>query len=877
MDLSGEQKKGSIGRSQVISFYAAAVLAVLIVLIRLALLVFARDVEAFLLIDDTLFIIASGLASAGLLYAAWNSEGRSKSAWMALAAAQIAYTLGEVVYIVMEVGLHMYLFPSLADVFYLIFYPLFTAGIFLLPKVPLSKRERLKILLDAGIIIIAATSVFWVFLIAPAIASNSDEALELAVSVAYPIMDLVLFFALMELIFRRFGSTGTATLIFLALSMAASIITDAIFTVQTDQGTYVSGSLMDTGWLVSTLLLGLAGVLQVSSTINNLSAHATTTYIRRAEWTHYLPYLGIGLASLFFLWGYYYSFPISFSSIAGSIWAIVGLMFIRQKVTLDENSHLLTVTLEEIEERKRAEEVLRSSEERYRRFFKTSRDCVFITSPEGRWIDFNDAALELFGLNREEAVNTYIPDLYENPDDRKGHLQFVAEHGFSKDYPVNLKKKDGTIINALITAVAVRDETNNIICYQGTVRDVTERKCMEEDLKRAKEVAETAARAKSEFLAIMSHEIRTPMNAVVGMTEMLQDTDLSPLQKDYVRIIYSSGKVLLSIINDILDFSKIEGGRMLLERQPLYLRSMIESSLDLLAANASEKGLSLAYSIEGNVPDAIIGDPTRLRQILVNLLSNAIKFTDKGGVTVSVARQPVGDIPVDDISGIHFAIKDTGIGIPEDKMGRLFQSFSQVDTSTTRKYGGTGLGLAICKRLVGMMDGRIWVESEEGKGSTFHFVIPAEAATATLKPDISMIPKLPTGQKMSRFYPLSILLAEDNEINKMVALHMLKKVGYEADVASSGLEVLRAVKRKSYDVILMDVQMPDMDGIEAAIEIRKQWPDRRMRIIAVTAYALEGDKDKCLNAGMDDYISKPIQLEELRSKLIKWGINDPRP
>lgn len=865
--------KGFTGRSRVISIYTAAVLAASIVLIRLALLFFAGGIEAFLLMDDTLFIIASGLASAGLLYAAWHSEGRSKSAWMALAAAQIAYTLGEIVYIVMEVGLHMYLFPSLADVFYLMFYPLFAAGIFLLPKVPLSRRERLKILLDAGIIIITATSVFWVFLIAPAIASNSEETLELAVSVAYPIMDLVLFFALMELIFRKFGSTGTTTLIFLALCMAVSIITDAIFTVQTDQGTYVSGSLVDTGWLVSTMLLGLAGVLQVGSTINNPSAPATT-YTRRAEWTHYLPYLGIGLACLFFLWGYYYSFPISFSSIAGPIWAIVGLMFIRQKVTLDENSNLLTTTLEEIEERKRAEETLRSSEERYRRFFKTSRDCVFITSPEGRWIDFNDAALVLFGLNREEVVNTYIPDLYENLDERKRHLQFIDEHGFSKDYPVNLKKKDGTIINALITSVAGRDENGKIIYYQGTIRDVTERKHMEVDLKKAKEIAEAAARAKSEFLAIMSHEIRTPMNAVVGMTELLQDTDLSPLQKDYVKTIFNSGKVLLSIINDILDFSKIEGGRMLLESLPLDLRSMIESSLDLVAANASEKGLSLAYSIEDNVPDAIIGDPIRLRQILVNLLSNAIKFTDIGGVTISVARQPVGDIPVGDISGIHFAIKDTGIGIPEDKMGRLFQSFSQVDTSTTRKYGGTGLGLAICKKLVDMMDGHIWVESEAGKGSTFHFVIPAEATTATSKPDISMVPKLEAGQNIGQLYPLRILLAEDNEINKMVALHMLKKVGYEADVASNGVEALRAVERKPYDIILMDVQMPDMDGIEAAIEIRKQWPDRRMRIIAVTAYALEGDKDRCLSAGMDDYISKPIQLEELKSKLIKWGIND---
>jgi PAS domain-containing protein len=286
----------------------------------------------------------------------------------------------------------------------------------------------------------SGTSVFWVFLIAPAIASNRDETLELAVSVAYPVMDLVLFLALMELIFRRLGSTGRTTLILLAFSMAISIITDAIFSIQTQQGTYVSGSLLDTGWLVSTVLLGLAGVLQASSIINSSPVPRSTVYRRRAVWTHYLPYLGIGLASLFFVWGYYYALPISFPSIAGSIWAIVGLMFIRQKITLDESSNLLTTMLAEIEERKRAEETLRHSEERYRRFFETSRDCVFITSSEGRWIDFNDAALELFGFGREEALNIYVPDLYEDPEERKGHLQFIDEHGFSEDYPINLKK-----------------------------------------------------------------------------------------------------------------------------------------------------------------------------------------------------------------------------------------------------------------------------------------------------------------------------------------------------------------------------------------------------------------------------------------------------
>lgn len=852
----------STGNGRALYFYAAAILAVLIVLVRLAVLALVDDTELSILVDDMLFTVTSGLAAAALLYAAWCSEGRSKSAWMTLAAAQISYTIGEVIYTVIEVGLDQYIFPSLADVFYLLFYPLFAIGIILLPKEPLPPRERLEILLDAGIVIVAATSVFWVFLITPAVALNSNETLELAVSIAYPIMDLVLFFALMELIFRRLTTTGRGPLILLALSIAVSIITDVIFTIQTEQGTYISGSLLDTGWLVSYVLLGLAGMLQASSMINNLSVPRSAVSSRRAVWTHYLPYLGIGLASMLFVWGYYCSFPISFSPLAGSIWAIVGLMLVRQKITLDESSYLLTTTLAEIEERKRAEETLRSSEERYRRFFETSRDCVFITSREGRFIDFNDAVLKLFRYARKEATNIYIPDLYEDPVERENHLRFIDEHGFSEDYPVNLKKKDGTVINALITSVAVRDESGRIMYYQGTIRDVTERKLMDDELKRSKDAAEAAARAKSEFLAVMSHEIRTPMNAVVGMTELLLDTNLSSLQEDYVRTIFSSGKMLLSIINDILDFSKIEGGKMKLERQPLDLRSCIVSYLDLVAGSANEKGLKLEYSIDKNVPEAIISDSVRLRQILLNLLSNAIKFTDKGKVELSVTSQPAGGI-----YEIHFAIKDTGIGIPEDKMSRLFQPFSQVDASMTRKYGGTGLGLAICKRLVELMGGNIWVESWLGKGSIFHFTIMAEATTKETFSSIN--PQLQVDPETSQYHPLRILLAEDNDINKKVALQMLRKIGYEADVASNGLEVLRAIERQPYDLILMDVQMPDMDGIEAAQKIRTQWPERRMKIIAVTAYALEGDKDRCLSAGMDDYLSKPIQLEELRKKLIK--------
>jgi PAS domain S-box-containing protein len=513
-----------------------------------------------------------------------------------------------------------------------------------------------------------------------------------------------------------------------------------------------------------------------------------------------------------------------------------------------------------------------------------TENAIVACDPDGIITVFNSGAERMLGYTAEEVVGKTTPLIFhlQSEMEQRGRelteelgypVQGFAVFGTKAKAPDGKPeerlwtyvRKDGSHLLVQLTVSAAHDANGKIIGSVGIGKDYTAVKQYNDQLQQAKERAELADRAKSDFLATMSHEIRTPMNGVIGMTGLLLDTKLDAEQRNLAETIRSSGESLLRLINDILDFSKIEAGEMPLEEIDFDLRGLVEATAKMMAIQAQAKGIALVSNVAPEVPTGLRGDPGRVRQVLMNLLGNAIKFTKNGEVAVRVTAESEAETSV----LVRFEVRDTGPGIPLETQARLFKPFVQADSSTSRKYGGTGLGLAICKRLAESMHGAIGVESTPGHGSTFWVTLRfsrSAGTTSLAKFGSTQALALPVDSTPRR--PERVLLAEDNVVNQQVALGNLRKLGYDADIATSGFEVLEATARRSYDIILMDCQMPELDGYHVTREIRqREGNGRHAYIIAMTAHAMVGDREKCLAAGMNDYLSKPLNRDELRAAL----------
>ena len=539
------------------------------------------------------------------------------------------------------------------------------------------------------------------------------------------------------------------------------------------------------------------------------------------------------------------------------IWIELALRFVEDEV----GRNVLAIG-RDITERKIVEQKLQESVERYNSLKKYNHDAVISLDLQGNIINSNDKAQQLTGYTNPELVGMSVARIVGND-----HLNDILNYAPENNCPernINLiRHKDEHTLEVLTTIAPILINQIKVGFYI-IVKDITEHK----KLLIAKETAENTNRAKSEFLAMMSHEIRTPMNGVIGMTDLLMDmTDPDSPQWEYMDIIRKSGDTLLSIINDILDFSKIEAGRTELNEDRFDIRNCIFSVIDVLTHKAESKGLFIDVSISPEVPDFLIGDGERLKQILLNLLGNAIKFTYNGGITLTakVAGKVRGK------TNLHFTVVDTGIGIPEEQRGRLFEPFYQLDHFMNRQHEGTGLGLAITKKLVELMGGHIEVVEGKSQGSTFVFTVALGELERSDKRSAEQRSAITVGEKNERH--LKVLVAEDNEINQLVLKKIVEKLGHSVHIVKDGTEVIQALAYDSYDLILMDVQMPRMNGLEATKVIRKSLPPEKLPIIvAVTANALKGDREHCLEAGMDDYISKPIKSDAIHNVIDKFFV-----
>jgi PAS domain S-box-containing protein len=510
------------------------------------------------------------------------------------------------------------------------------------------------------------------------------------------------------------------------------------------------------------------------------------------------------------------------------------------------------------QKQRQSEQRLRDQQFYTRSLIESNIDALMTTDPAGIITDVNKQMEALTGSTRDELIGAPFKDCFTDPARAEAGIRRVLNEKSVTDYELTARARDGKQTVVSYNATTFYDRNRVLKGVFAAARDVTERKRFERELQQAKAAAESASRTKSDFLASMSHEIRTPMNAIMGIADLLAKTTLTSEQNKYVQIFRRSGDNLLNLINDILDLSKVEASQLDLERIGFSLSDHLEKVIEMVAPRAHEKNLNLVCEIAPGVSNDLVGDPTRLRQVLLNLLGNAIKFTEAGSVSLKVEPDADRSVP----TALRFTVADTGIGIAGDKLASIFERFTQADSSTTRRFGGSGLGLTISRRLVELMGGSIWVTSAVDKGSTFGFAVPFEIWAAANRPVSAPI----GAESEAPLRPLRILMAEDSPDNCTIALAYLEETPYRVDVAETGLIACEMFKAAHYDLVLMDRQMPVMDGLTATRTLRA-WEKANGRpptpIIALTASALKGDRETCLAAGCTAYLTKPIKQDVL--------------
>ncbi len=521
--------------------------------------------------------------------------------------------------------------------------------------------------------------------------------------------------------------------------------------------------------------------------------------------------------------------------------------------------------MHDITKQKLAERKIKESENKIRIILDNSAAAITLTDDQERIVSWNRYTEHLFGMTKEDLYLKPVSSLYPPEEWTKIRKAEIRKLGSKHHLETQIIRKDGQPLDVDLSINVLKDANDNIIGSVGILQDITEQKRFQQMLLQAKMAAEEANSAKSLFLANMSHEVRTPMTTITGMIDLTLDSDLTPDQRENLSTVKNAAEILLSLLNDILDLSRVEAGKVHLEDIELNLHNIVQSVCKGLSVLARNKNLELQWQVDSNVPDTLIGDPVRIRQILVNLINNAIKFTFQGKIVTAVKLKGQKD----DSYELQFSVTDEGIGIPQDKQNSIFEVFTQADTSTTRRFGGTGLGLSISKRLVEMMGGQIWVESEEFKGSTFFFTAklkaPSRSTSPAQPPSETSIAETAAQLSKKSLASLSILLAEDNVVNQKMVVRMLEKKGWKVRSAENGKQVLDYLDKEPFDVILMDAQMPLLDGFETTKLIREneKKTGRHIPIIALTARVMAGDEKKCLDCGMDGYVAKPIDRQKL--------------